>query len=106
MSQTRYEVVLSPRAKPAIERDLPGAVAFAVVAFLYDPLAESVRGWASPFAWRLPATGRRVGVRTASSTRSTRTGFWCASCQPAVALLFEPVGARVRCLAPGHEVLS
>jgi mRNA interferase RelE/StbE len=40
MSQTRYEVVLSPRAKRAIERDLPEAVAFAVVAFLYGPLAE------------------------------------------------------------------
>jgi mRNA interferase RelE/StbE len=40
MSQTRYEVVLSPRAKRAIERDLPEAVAFAVVDFLYGPLAE------------------------------------------------------------------
>jgi mRNA interferase RelE/StbE len=40
MSQTRYEVVLSPRAKRALERDLPEAVAFAVVDFLYGPLAE------------------------------------------------------------------
>jgi mRNA-degrading endonuclease RelE of RelBE toxin-antitoxin system len=40
MSQTRYEVVLSPRAKRAIERDLPEAVACAVVDFLYGPLAE------------------------------------------------------------------
>ena len=40
MSQTRYEVVLSPRAKRAIERDLPEAVAFAVVGFLYGPRAE------------------------------------------------------------------
>jgi len=40
MSQTRYEVVLSPRAKRAIERDLPEAVASAVVDFLYGPLAE------------------------------------------------------------------
>ena len=40
MSQTRYEVVISPRAKRAIERDLPEAVAFAVVDFLYGPLAE------------------------------------------------------------------
>ncbi len=40
MSQTRYEVVLSPRAKRAIERDLPEAVAVAVVDFLYGPLAE------------------------------------------------------------------
>jgi hypothetical protein len=40
MSQTRYEVVLSPRANRAIERDLPEAVAVAVVDFLYGPLAE------------------------------------------------------------------
>ena len=40
MSQTRYEVVLSPRAKRAIERDFPEAVAVAVVDFLYGPLAE------------------------------------------------------------------
>jgi mRNA interferase RelE/StbE len=40
MSQTRYEVVLSPRAKRALERDLPEAVAFAVVDFLYGSLAE------------------------------------------------------------------
>jgi mRNA-degrading endonuclease RelE of RelBE toxin-antitoxin system len=40
MSQARYEVVLSPRAKRAIERDLPEAVAIAVVDFLYGPLAE------------------------------------------------------------------
>jgi mRNA interferase RelE/StbE len=40
VTQARYEVVLSPRAKRAIERDLPEAVAMAVVDFLYDPLAE------------------------------------------------------------------
>jgi mRNA interferase RelE/StbE len=40
VSQTRYEVVLSPRAKRAIEQDLPEAVAVAVVDFLYGPLAE------------------------------------------------------------------
>jgi mRNA interferase RelE/StbE len=40
VSQTRYEVVLSPRANRAIERDLPEAVAVAVVDFLYGPLAE------------------------------------------------------------------
>lgn len=40
MSRTRYEVVLSSRAKRAIERDLPEAVAIAVVDFLYGPLAE------------------------------------------------------------------
>jgi mRNA-degrading endonuclease RelE of RelBE toxin-antitoxin system len=36
---TVYTVVLSAAAKPAIERDLPEAVAVAVVDFLYGPLA-------------------------------------------------------------------
>ena len=57
MSQTRYEVVLSPRAKRAIARDLPEAVAFAVVGFLYGPLAED------PY---------RIG----KSLRLAITGYW------------------------------
>jgi mRNA interferase RelE/StbE len=40
VSPTRYEVLLSSRAKRAIERDLPEAVAVAVADFLYGPLAE------------------------------------------------------------------
>jgi mRNA interferase RelE/StbE len=40
MSGTRHKVLLSPGAKRAIERDLPEAVAIAVVDFLYGPLAE------------------------------------------------------------------
>lgn len=40
MSPTRYSVVLSRRAKRAVERDLPEVVAIAVVDFLYGPLAE------------------------------------------------------------------
>jgi mRNA interferase RelE/StbE len=40
MSPTRYSVVLSRRAKRAVERDLPEAVTIAVVDFLYGPLAE------------------------------------------------------------------
>jgi mRNA-degrading endonuclease RelE of RelBE toxin-antitoxin system len=40
VSQPRYTVVLSPSAKRAIERDLPEAVAVAVVDFLYGALAE------------------------------------------------------------------
>ena len=40
MSSPRYTVVLSPSAKRAIERDLPEAVAAAVVDFLYGALAE------------------------------------------------------------------
>jgi mRNA-degrading endonuclease RelE of RelBE toxin-antitoxin system len=40
VSAARYTVLLSPAAKRAIERDLPEAVAAAVVGFLYGPLAE------------------------------------------------------------------
>src|SRR3954454_14809412 len=81
MSQTRYEVVLSPRAKRAIERDLPEAVAFAVVAFLYGPLAEDpYRDRQAPSPGDYGLVVGASGVSTASSTRSTRTGFWCASC--------------------------
>src|SRR3954464_12602486 len=81
MSHTRYEVVLSPRAKRAIERDLPEAVAFAVVDFLYGPLAEEpYRDRQAPSLGDYGLLGRRAGVRTASSPRSPRTGCWCASC--------------------------
>ncbi len=38
---TVYTVVLSAAAKRAIERDLPEAVAAAVVHFLYGPLATN-----------------------------------------------------------------
>ena len=41
MSAARYTVLLSPAAKRAIERDLPEAVAAAVVDFLFGPLAEN-----------------------------------------------------------------
>lgn len=37
----RYRVVLAPAARRAIERDLPDAVAAAVVEFLYGPLADN-----------------------------------------------------------------
>src|SRR4051794_33323962 len=81
MSQTRYEVVLSPRAKRAIERDLPEAVAFAVVAFLHGPLAEDpYRDRQAPSLGDYGLLVGASGVSTASSTRSTTTGFWCASC--------------------------
>jgi mRNA-degrading endonuclease RelE of RelBE toxin-antitoxin system len=40
VSAARYTVLLSPAAKRAIERELPEAVAAAVVDFLYGPLAE------------------------------------------------------------------
>jgi mRNA-degrading endonuclease RelE of RelBE toxin-antitoxin system len=40
VSEPRYTVMLSPSAKRAIERDLPEAVAAAVVDFLYGALAE------------------------------------------------------------------
>jgi mRNA-degrading endonuclease RelE of RelBE toxin-antitoxin system len=40
MSRGPYTVLLAPGAKRAIERDLPQAVAAAVVDLLYGPLAE------------------------------------------------------------------
>jgi mRNA-degrading endonuclease RelE of RelBE toxin-antitoxin system len=40
VSRARYEVIVSPGAKRSIERDLPEAVAAAVVDFLYGALAE------------------------------------------------------------------
>jgi hypothetical protein len=46
---------LSPRAKRAIERDLPEAIAFAVVGFLYGPLAEDPYRIGKPL--RLAITG-------------------------------------------------
>lgn len=57
--RTVYTVVLSAAAKRAIERDLPEAVAAAVVDFLYGPLA------ADPY---------RVG----RPLRLELAGFWSA----------------------------
>lgn len=41
MTPESYTVVLSPQAKRAIERDLPEAVATAVVDFLFGALAQN-----------------------------------------------------------------
>ena len=41
MTPESYTVVLSPQAKRAIERDLPEAVAAAVVDFLFGALAQA-----------------------------------------------------------------
>lgn len=53
MSAVRYTVLLSPAAKRAIERDLPEAVAAAVVDFLYGPLAEDPQGVGKPLRLQL-----------------------------------------------------
>ena len=53
MSAARYTVLLSPAAKRAIERDLPEAVAAAVVDFLYGPLAEDPHRVGRPLRLRL-----------------------------------------------------
>ena len=53
MSAARYTVLLSPAAKRAIERDLPEAVAAAVVDFLYGPLAEDPHRVGKPLRLRL-----------------------------------------------------
>jgi mRNA interferase RelE/StbE len=49
----RYTVLLSPAAKCAIERDLPEAVAAAVVDFLYGPLAEDPHRVGKPLRLQL-----------------------------------------------------
>ncbi len=69
-----------PVVPRAIERDLPEAVANAVVYFLYGPLAEDPYSSASPCASSRRATGRPGAASTASSTRSTTTRCWSASC--------------------------
>jgi mRNA interferase RelE/StbE len=53
MSAGRYTVLLSPGAKRAIERDLPEAVAAAVVDFLYGPLAEDPYHVGNPLRFQL-----------------------------------------------------
>ena len=53
MSAPRYTILLSPAAKRAIERDLPEAVAAAVVDFLYGPLAEDPHRVGKPLRLQL-----------------------------------------------------
>jgi mRNA interferase RelE/StbE len=53
VSAARYTVLLSLAAKRAIERDLPEAVAAAVVDFLYGPLAEDPHRVGKPLRLQL-----------------------------------------------------
>jgi mRNA interferase RelE/StbE len=53
MSRGRYTVLLSPAAKRAIGRDLPEAVAIAVVDFLYGRLAEDPYRVGKPLRFQL-----------------------------------------------------
>jgi mRNA interferase RelE/StbE len=53
VSAPRYTVLLSPAAKRAIERDLPEAVAAAVVDFLYGPLAQDPHRVGKPLRLQL-----------------------------------------------------
>lgn len=53
MNAARYTVLLSPAAKRAIERDLPEAVAAAVVDFLFGPLAEDPHRVGKPLRLQL-----------------------------------------------------
>jgi mRNA interferase RelE/StbE len=53
VSAARYTVLLSSAAKRAIERDLPEAVALAVVDLLYGPLAEDPHRVGKPLRLRL-----------------------------------------------------
>lgn len=69
MSAARYTVLLSPAAKRAIERDLPKAVAAAVVDFLYGPLAEDPHRVGKPLRLQLYGywSARRGQYRVISS---------------------------------------
>lgn len=51
--ERRYRVVLAPAARRALERQLPEAVAAAVVEFLYGPLAENPRRVGKPLRFEL-----------------------------------------------------
>jgi mRNA interferase RelE/StbE len=53
VNAARYTVLLSPAAKRAIERDLPEAVAAAVVDFLFGPLAEDPHRVGKPLRLQL-----------------------------------------------------
>jgi mRNA interferase RelE/StbE len=61
VSAARYTVLLSPTGKGAIERDLPQAVAAAVVGFLYGQLAENPHRVGEPL--RLQLEGYRSARR-------------------------------------------
>lgn len=52
-SPSSYTVVLSPAAKRAIERDLPEAVAAAVVDFVFGPLAADPHRVGKPLRFEL-----------------------------------------------------
>jgi mRNA interferase RelE/StbE len=66
-----YTVVLSAAAKRAIERDLPGAVAVAVVDFLFGPLAADPHRVGKPLRFDLKGyrSARRGQYRVIYSIR-------------------------------------
>lgn len=74
MSGGRYTVVLSPRAKRAIQQDLPEAVAVAVVDFLYGPLAEDPYRVGKPLRFQLEGywSARRGQYRVVYSIHDER----------------------------------
>jgi len=69
-----YTVLLSPGAKRAIERDLPEAVAVAVVEFLYGALAEAPHRVGKPLRFDLEGyySARRGQYRVIYSIRNER----------------------------------
>ena len=73
MTSRRYTVLLSPGAKRAIERDLPEAVATAVVDFLYGPLAEDPHRVGRPLRFQLEGywSARRGQYRVIYSIHDT-----------------------------------
>ena len=69
-----YTVVLSAAAKRAIERDLPEAVAVAVVDFLYGPLAADPHRVGKPLRFELEGywSARRGQYRVIYSLHDDR----------------------------------
>jgi mRNA-degrading endonuclease RelE of RelBE toxin-antitoxin system len=69
-----YTVVLSAAAKRAIERDLPEAVAAAVVDFLFGPLARDPRRVGKPLRLELEGlwSARRGQYRVVYSIHDER----------------------------------
>lgn len=75
MSQPQiYTVVLSAAAKRAIERDLPEALAVAVVDFLFGPLAADPQRVGRPLRFDLDGywSARRGQYRAIDSIRDDR----------------------------------
>ena len=89
---------VSAAARRAIERDLPEAVATAVVHFLFGPLAADPHRSAYPSTWTSRACGLPGAASTGSSTPSTTTR--CSSVSSASPTAPTPTGHDANDLHP------